>query len=410
MTDKPLARLFLFCESACVCDHDGASRTVDGHSGREEGTALGSLLKRLLKTLLFGCSRGLRRLKPKAYRLPERELMAGMVGRGNLRIAVLACHWIGDTFWAAQVMPSLRMAFPGASVTVFTKPHSAWLWRGAFAADAVRVTRAIVSDRRRENVDWRALFREARAEAAAPYDLLVDLTGNRYSAWFSCLCGASIAVGFDGGEWGGLYSRRVAGAERRGVHLSERPFRVLEGITGRFAYIRPQAPTLPVTYEEACRACGLSPQTPLVVISPGAGWAGKEWPEEKFAACAGLAVKRGWQVAVADAPGGRARCERIAGAAFRSRSGKGGAEPRAAVVCEAAADTALGLLGGCALWIGNDSGFAHLAAALGKPTHVVFTEETVPAVCGPLGPDVHIHQAGTVLPEHLVAAIDPRKS
>ena len=36
--------------------------------------------------------------------------------------------------------------------------------------------------------------------------------------------------------------------------------------------------------------------------------------------------------------------------------------------------------------LANDSGIAHLAAALGRPTAAVFTGATDPALCRPLGP------------------------
>ena len=32
------------------------------------------------------------------------------------RILLLMCHWIGDTFWAMQIIPALRKRYPDAEI------------------------------------------------------------------------------------------------------------------------------------------------------------------------------------------------------------------------------------------------------------------------------------------------------
>lgn len=63
-----------------------------------------------------------------------------------------------------------------------------------------------------------------------------------------------------------------------------------------------------------------------------------------------------------------------------------------------------GALAGATLYLGNDSGITHLAAAAGCPTVAVFGP-TDPAVWAPQGPHVRVvHAAPWPVPEAVVAA------
>lgn len=300
-----------------------------------------------------------------------------------LRVVLIACHWIGDTFWASQVMPVLTQRFAGAQFRVITKPHSLDLWRGMVDSQHLIGAPQVVSDRRREVVDWAALCRLANDLRPWRSDLVIDLTGNRYSAIFTYLLGAKCSIGFDGGEFGWLYSHRVRHAHRIGQHLSERPFRVIEPLLGGtsepFAYHLPLRPP-----PAACPADSvLAPldmlDKPFVIIAPGAGWAAKQWPVEHFVAAGAELVRAGIASVVCGSAGEVSLCRRASAGIAGSRVLAG--ESIGRVV--AAISHSRGMLG-------NDSGLAHLAAALGKPTAAVFTGQTNPKLCRPLGPIVHV--------------------
>jgi hypothetical protein len=59
-------------------------------------------------------------------------------------------------------------------------------------------------------------------------------------------------------------------------------------------------------------------------------------------------------------------------------------------------------LRGAVLYIGNDSGITHLAAACGVPTVAIFSENSEPRIWAPRGPHVEVVQAGDSVP----AAVD----
>jgi len=109
-----------------------------------------------------------------------------------------------------------------------------------------------------------------------------------------------------------------------------------------------------------------------VVIHPGSGSLSKNWPMEQFDAVAQVLEARGRSVTWLCGP---AEIDR-------------GIAPRGAVAVESLVELG-GKLAGARVYIGNDSGITHLAAAVGCPTVAVFGP-TDPAVWGPRGKHVRV--------------------
>jgi lipopolysaccharide heptosyltransferase II len=114
--------------------------------------------------------------------------------------------------------------------------------------------------------------------------------------------------------------------------------------------------------DAALRASGIDPGRPLVGLSPGANWATKRWPVERFAGLARRALERGLQVAVQ-------------GSASEAQFGAAIAQLAPGAV-DLSGKLDLRGLGGfiarCAAFVANDSGPMHMARALGVPTLAVF--------------------------------------
>ena len=116
---------------------------------------------------------------------------------------------------------------------------------------------------------------------------------------------------------------------------------------------------------------GIEQGHPLVLISPGSGWSGKNWPPERFRAVAEwLERERGAQVAWIGSPAET----RLAGENPPGKCwfGRFSVHELAAVMERAT------------LWLGNDSGPMHLAAAVGCPTLSLWGP-TEPAKWAPRG-------------------------
>jgi heptosyltransferase-3 len=110
-----------------------------------------------------------------------------------------------------------------------------------------------------------------------------------------------------------------------------------------------------------------------VAVHPGSGGRRKCWPADRFA---GVAERLGRPVVLVEGPADAEACR-----AFLAHAPHGLAVARAN---DMTLPQAASLLACCPLFLGNDSGLSHLAAALGVPTVAVFGP-TDPAVWAPPG-------------------------
>lgn len=133
-------------------------------------------------------------------------------------------------------------------------------------------------------------------------------------------------------------------------------------------------------------------QSPLVVIHPGSGGPRKCWPLDRYLAVAGACVGQGCGVLLLHGPAdAELGAVLLADRRWREHS-----------LCPPGLLALASLLAGAALFIGNDSGPGHLAAALGTATLTLFGP-TDPLVWAPphpwarviLAPDGHLEELET---------------
>jgi heptosyltransferase-2 len=119
---------------------------------------------------------------------------------------------------------------------------------------------------------------------------------------------------------------------------------------------------------------------PLVAVAPGsAGEGAKRWPAEQFGAlCQRLTRELAHPCAILGS--GR---ERELGAIARRHAGSG--SPVVDLTGRTDLGTLVGVLARASLFVGNDSGPAHVAAALGRPGVALFGP-TSEGHSGPVGP------------------------
>lgn len=127
------------------------------------------------------------------------------------------------------------------------------------------------------------------------------------------------------------------------------------------------------------KAQGLALNVPVFAVHPGAGNTEKRWPLDGFRMLSTeLLARRKAQLLVFEGPAEQGLGRELA-------CGLGGAA--AAVASSLPLPLAAAALARCCLFVGNDSGMAHLAAALGIPTVVLFGP-TEPAHWAPTGAHV----------------------
>lgn len=127
------------------------------------------------------------------------------------------------------------------------------------------------------------------------------------------------------------------------------------------------------TADEFLEAEGVDRERPLVLIAPGSGWSGKNWLPERFGEVAAwLATERKAQIAWIGGPPEAALVPAARASDFRWF----GQVPLA---------TLAAALPRAQLFVGNDGGLLHFAAAQGVPTVSVWGP-TRPGKWGPQGP------------------------
>jgi heptosyltransferase-1 len=271
------------------------------------------------------------------------------------RILIVKLTAIGDVVHTLPVACALRDAWP--------KAHLAWLVEGR-AADLLRGHPAldeVIALPRRWYKSPREVWRLRRTLRARQFDLTLDLQGLTKSAVAAWLSGAKSRVGFAGEmarELSGWFNnRRVAISA---AHVVDRYLETLVplGITApriRFDVPRQARDILAVDR----MLLNLRSHGMFAMINPGAGWASKRWPPDRFAAVARhLGRRHGMQSVVVWAGGEEGVwAERIV------------AESDGPAVL--APDTTLTELAElarrAALFVGSDTGPLHLAAAVGTP-------------------------------------------
>ena len=285
------------------------------------------------------------------------------------RVLVIKLAALGDFVQATGPMRRIRAAHPDAHLTLLTTPPYAGLARGLRLFDAV-------DDGGRPS-GWRAQLALVARLRAGRFERVYDLqTSDRSSA-------LRLAFLPQPPEWSGIApgaSHPHHNPVRDRMHTLERQTEQL-----RDAGIWPDAPTAsgaapaPDISALACdegAPARFGLRAPYALLAPGASpqRPGKRWPQAHYADLAGRLAARGMGVAVCGGP-----AERELAAAIAAASGAVDLAGRTDFIDLAA------LGAGAAVAVANDTGPAHLLAAAGAPTLVLFGPDSDPALCAPRG-------------------------
>ena len=263
-----------------------------------------------------------------------------------MRILFVTSNRVGDAILSTGLLDHLIRTYPRARITIVCGRVA----EGVFARMPNR-ERTVILDKQPYGRHWLALWaRMARRK----WDLVVDIRGSALA-------------------WLVPTTRRAVWRRKPGSKITE-----LAAVLKLHPAPLPVAWTAPEDRARARRLLADGP--PIIALGPTANWAPKAWPAERFAAL--------FQ-ALATGP--------LAGAIPAIFAGPGSEEAAMAAPLIAALPNAMNFCGrlslpevaACfarvALYIGNDSGLMHLAAAAGAPTLGLFGP-TSAAEYGPSGP------------------------
>ena len=254
-----------------------------------------------------------------------------------MNILFVTATRVGDAVLTTGVLAALIEKYPRSRITVACGAVAVPLFSAA-----PNVVRCIAMVKRKYSLHWLALW---RACCATWWDLVVDFRGSGLAY---------------------LLAARTRRVYRRRPELGHR----LCELAAVMNFPSPPPPRLwtDATHEE--QAAGLiSDEDSVLAIGPTANWQGKIWPAENFAAL----VERLTSVD-GFLPGARIAVLGAANEKELSRPLLDAIAPERLIDLVGQADlpTAGAILKRCALFIGNDSGLMHLAAAAGTPTLGLF--------------------------------------
>jgi lipopolysaccharide heptosyltransferase I len=300
------------------------------------------------------------------------------------RVCIIKPSALGDVVHALPILAALRTRWPSA--------RFAWVVNRLFRElleGHPDLNELIVHDRTARAGDFlgvaanSALFRKLRQRR---FDLAIDLQGLLRSALMTAATCARVRVGLadarEGARW---FYTDLVDASRLRLHAVERTRRVAAAFGGEMA--EPQF-DLAISADHARWATETlaALPTPRIILNVGARWLTKRWPPEHFAAI-GRRLIAGYQAGLiavggaADRPLVQALLSRFAPGDVLDLSGRTNLHQLAAL--SARSD----------LFISNDTGPLHLAAAVGARVIGIYTC-TNPALTGPFGPRATTVQTG----------------
>ncbi len=282
------------------------------------------------------------------------------------RVLVVRLRSIGDTVLATPSLLALRRFLPLAQIDILLEDWVAPLLDGCADVDNVLTI---------ERGSRTARARMARTLRAAAYDVAYNLHGGTTATLLMRAAGARHRVGYADYQYSRLLNHAappapaVWGQEK--THSVEQQLALL-GWTGVPVSDRP--PTrLTVTREAASAvnkrltACGLNEATPFALLHTAAAFESKQWAAENFARVAESLSARGLQVVALAAPNQGSVID-----ALQAES-----EAHIHAFTDFSLPEVTALAARARIFVGNDSGIAHIAAAVRTPSVVVFGSSNV---------------------------------
>jgi lipopolysaccharide heptosyltransferase II len=279
------------------------------------------------------------------------------------KVLVVKLRSIGDTVLATPSLIALRRFLPGAQIDILLEDWVAPLLEGSDSVNnVVTVGQSNVS---RLSTMWK-LRREG-------YDVVFNLHGGTTSTFFTWASGARHRVGYAEYQYSFLFNHLYSSSAdfwgREKTHSAEQQLALLgyAGVpvedlpTSRLAVSQAAIDSLTVKLRPQ-RSQISNFKFEIALLHPAAAFATKQWAAENFSRIAEYLNSRGLQTVAVAAKGERVVLEKM----------KAASRVPVLVFDDLTLPEITALASMSRVFVGNDSGIAHIAAAVGTPTVVIF--------------------------------------
>jgi predicted lipopolysaccharide heptosyltransferase III len=276
------------------------------------------------------------------------------------RVLVVRLRSIGDTVLSTPSLFALKRFLPQASIDILLED-----WVAPVLDGFPHVDNVITLERKSTS----ARARVARQLRANRYDVVYNLHGGTTATLLTRATGAPHRVGYEAYQYARLHNHLSPSPlllwGRDKTHSVEQQLALL-GWTG--VPVSDGPPTeLAVTTEASTiitarlQAAGIT-DLPFAVIHPAAAFATKQWAANNFGRVADALSAQGLQVVAIATPAEKVIVDEM---------NKNTVSPALAFT-DLSLPEITALLARARLFVGNDSGIAHIAAAVATPSVVVF--------------------------------------
>lgn len=288
------------------------------------------------------------------------------------RILVVLPNWYGDTLFATPFLRTLRTRRPGAFIATLGWPQCREV-----LLNNPHVDQMLDYDEHGSHTTLAGKQALVEALRACRFDAAFMLRKSLSRSLLLWWAGIPVRIGFDSLKGGWALTHRVPMTSLP-MHKASTYLPLLDVIGDRGALL-PYEYTVSGQEREAARAW-LRTTTTLgeqffAVLHPGANWFHKRWAPERFAALGDRLAAQGLRIVITGGPDDVELAETVRRAM----------QQPATIL---AGKTTLRQLAACLeqarVFISNDTGILHLAAALRRPV-VALYGPTSPTLTGPLG-------------------------
>ena len=295
----------------------------------------------------------------------------------NIRkVLIRSANWVGDAVMSLPAIASVRRTLPRAEISILAKPWVAEI----FEKNPV-VDRVVIYQSPGIHQGLRGKWRLARQLRKEGFELAILMQNAFEAALISFLAGIPRRAGYNTDARGCLLTHAVAmnGRIKRG-HQIDYYLEMVGSLGFQRAHAVPSLQVSAVREEEArarLESLGFGESQGLVGISPGATYgSAKQWLPERYAELADRITRDSGDRILIFGSGG----DKEIAALVRQNA----RVPLVDLTGMTTLAQAMALIARCRLFITNDSGLMHVAAALGVSVIAIFGS-TDPVRTGPRG-------------------------
>ena len=282
------------------------------------------------------------------------------------RVLIVRLRSIGDTVLTTPSLFALRRFLPHARIDILLEDWVAPVFDGFEHVDNVIVL---------ERGSTAARLQVAREIRGTKYDVVYNLHGGTTATLLTRASGARHRVGFAHYQYGRLHNHLAPSSlllwGTAKAHSVEQQLALL-GWTGVPVSDRPSthlavSEAAAASISARLQAAGIDALTPFAMVHPATAFATKQWATEKFARVVEYLAERGLDTVALAAPNEAEVVEKLIANSSATIVG----------LTDLSLPEVTALAARARVFVGNDSGIAHIAAAVKTPAVVIFGSSNV---------------------------------